>query len=140
VLCIFGNAKTTAPRQVAPRTDLPAHSCATLFHAKSCHGNHDPAMLHEQSSYRPPILQSSHPPISAPIQSPPWSPLQEAASSLELLPQSLAIMGQHPTATNAQSSQIISFNVNTKPARSHRRQPPLQFLLLQVNALRERIS
>jgi len=137
VLCIFGNAKTTAPRQVAPRTDLPAHSCATLFHAKSCHGNHDPAMLHEQSSYRPPILQSSH---LRPNPIPPWSPLQEAASSLELLPQSLAIMGQHPTATNAQSSQIISFNVNTKPARSHRRQPPLQFLLLQVNALRESMS
>jgi len=92
------------------------------------------------TSSHPTVLPSSSPPISAPIQSPPWSPLQEAASSLELLPQSLAIMGQHPTATNAQSSQIISFNVNTKPARSHRRQPPLQFLLLQVNALRDTIG
>jgi len=71
------------------------------------------------------ILPSSHPPIATPV--PPVTSrnsLHEAASSLELLPQSLA-MGQHPTATNAQSSQIISFNVNTKPARSHRSQPPL---------------
>lgn len=88
---------------------LPAHSCATLFHAKSCHGNHDTtSLLHSTPKYTSLELLPRYSSTPHHLQHPPTRSLLVVCLRLGLL----------LTATNAQSSQIISFNVNTKTASS----------------------
>lgn len=111
VLCLPSYPLLPAPRHTALQP-LPAHSCATLFHAKSCHGNHDTtSLLHSTPKYTslellPRYSSAPRPPTH--LQHPPARCLLLVCLRLGLL----------LTATNAQSSQIISFNVNTKTASS----------------------